>query len=50
MIGFNKPYIIGKESEYIQAAIKLEKLSATDISLKAVRSFSKNDMVLRKPC
>src|SRR5688572_28746942 len=27
MIGFNKPYVTGKEFEYIQEAIKMEKLS-----------------------
>jgi dTDP-4-amino-4,6-dideoxygalactose transaminase len=39
MIGFNKPYITGKEFEYIQAAIRLEKLSGNGYFTKRCHRF-----------
>lgn len=39
MIGFNKPFITGKEFEYIQAAIKLEKLSGNGYFTKRCHEF-----------
>jgi dTDP-4-amino-4,6-dideoxygalactose transaminase len=39
MIGFNKPYITGKEFEYIQAAIRLEKLSGNGFFTKRCQEF-----------
>jgi dTDP-4-amino-4,6-dideoxygalactose transaminase len=39
MIGFNKPYITGKEFEYIQEAIKLEKLSGNGYFTKRCHDF-----------
>lgn len=39
MIGFNKPYITGKEFEYIKAAIKLEKLSGNGYFTKRCHAF-----------
>ena len=39
MIGFNKPYITGKEFEYIQEAIKIEKLSGNGYFTKRCHEF-----------
>lgn len=39
MIGFNKPYITGKEFDYIQEAIKLEKLSGNGYFTKRCQEF-----------
>ncbi len=39
MIGFNKPYITGKEFDYIKAAIKLEKLSGNGYFTKRCHEF-----------
>ena len=39
MIGFNKPYISGKEFEYIQEAIKIEKLSGNGIFTSKCHEF-----------
>ena len=39
MIGFNKPYITGKEFEYIQAAIKLQKLSGNGYFTKRCHEY-----------
>jgi dTDP-4-amino-4,6-dideoxygalactose transaminase len=39
MIGFNKPYITGKEFEYIKEAIKIEKLSGNGYFTKRCHEF-----------
>lgn len=39
MIGFNKPYITGKEFDYIKAAIRLEKLSGNGYFTKKCHRF-----------
>jgi dTDP-4-amino-4,6-dideoxygalactose transaminase len=39
MIGFNKPYITGKEFDYIKEAIKLEKLSGNGYFTKRCHEF-----------
>jgi dTDP-4-amino-4,6-dideoxygalactose transaminase len=39
MIGFNKPYVTGKEFEYIQEAIKIEKLSGNGYFTKRCQEF-----------
>lgn len=39
MIGFNKPYITGKEFEYIQEAIKIQKLSGNGYFTKRCQEF-----------
>lgn len=39
MIGFNKPYITGKEFEYIQEAIKIQKLSGNGFFTKRCHEF-----------
>src|SRR5689334_721589 len=39
MIGFNKPYISGKEFEYIEEAIKMEKLSGNGFFTKRCQKF-----------
>ncbi|MEO5602392.1 MAG: dTDP-4-amino-4,6-dideoxygalactose transaminase [Cyclobacteriaceae bacterium] len=39
MIGFNRPYITGKEFDYIKAAIKLEKLSGNGFFTKKCHEF-----------
>ena len=39
MIGFNKPYISGKEFQYIQEAIKMEKLSGNGFFTKRCQNF-----------
>ena len=48
MIGFNKPYITGKEFEYIQEAIKLEKLSGNGYFTKRCHEFFEKRYGFRK--
>lgn len=48
MIGFNKPYITGKEFEYIKAAIKLEKLSGNGYFTKRCQEFFQNKYGFKK--
>src|SRR3990170_3258793 len=48
MIGFNKPYITGKEFEYIQEAIKLEKLSGNGYFTKRCHEFFERRYGFRK--
>lgn len=48
MIGFNKPYITGKEFEYIQAAIKIEKLSGNGYFTKRCHEFFERRYGFRK--
>lgn len=48
MIGFNKPYITGKEFEYIQEAIKLEKLSGNGYFTKRCHNFFEKRYGFRK--
>jgi dTDP-4-amino-4,6-dideoxygalactose transaminase len=48
MIGFNKPYITGKEFQYIQEAIKIEKLSGNGIFTKRCHEFFKQKYGFKK--
>jgi dTDP-4-amino-4,6-dideoxygalactose transaminase len=48
MIGFNKPYISGKEFEYIQEAIKIEKLSGNGFFTKRCHEFFEKRYGFRK--
>jgi len=48
MIGFNKPYISGKEFLYIQEAIKIEKLSGNGLFTKRCHEFFEKKYGFRK--
>jgi len=48
MIGFNKPYISGKEFEYIKEAIKIEKLSGNGYFTKKCHEFFEKRYGFRK--
>ncbi len=48
MIGFNKPYITGKEFDNIQAAIKFEKLSGNGHFTKLCHDFFENKYGFKK--
>jgi dTDP-4-amino-4,6-dideoxygalactose transaminase len=48
MVGFNKPYISGKEFEYIQEAIKIEKLSGNGTFTKKCHEFFQNRYGFKK--
>jgi dTDP-4-amino-4,6-dideoxygalactose transaminase len=48
MIGFNKPYITGKEFDYIKSAIRLEKLSGNGFFTKRCHEFFEKRYGFRK--
>lgn len=48
MIGFNKPYITGKEFEYIKEAISIEKLSGNGYFTKRCHDFFQNRYKFKK--
>jgi dTDP-4-amino-4,6-dideoxygalactose transaminase len=48
MIGFNKPYHTGKEIEYIQQAIRLEKLSGNGFFTHKCHAFFKKQYQFKK--
>jgi dTDP-4-amino-4,6-dideoxygalactose transaminase len=48
MIGFNKPYLCGKEFKYIEEAIKLQKLSGNGYFTKKCHAFFENRYGFKK--
>ena len=50
MIPFNKPYLTGKETEYIQRAIQTWMLSGNGVYTKKCQSFLNVSVALRSAC
>jgi dTDP-4-amino-4,6-dideoxygalactose transaminase len=48
MIGFNKPYLTGKEFDYIREALKIEKLSGNGYFTKSCHYFFERNYGFRK--
>lgn len=48
MIPFNKPYLTGKETQYIEEAVKSGKISGNGIFTKKCQDFLKQIIISKK--
>ena len=48
MIPFNKPFLTGKENEYISDAVRSGKLSGNGVYTKKCQEFLRSSMVFRR--